>query len=172
MMPWVSPVTDALNGLNPHVQSPPLSLSMVSVPPTVGCTLVVPVDEDPHAETMTARPAITPARTLRGRFMRLPPANVLSARSWLPSLLNFSETLVTRPPGSDALARGGRPFPARRPGPSRSPLAARPPRRERRRPPAAGTGAGGEALARSAPAADRRCGRCLRQGSPAPDPPP
>ena len=69
MMPCVSPVTDALNGLNPHVHRPPLSLSIVSVPPTLGCALTVPADEDPHAETITANVAMTPARTLRGRFM-------------------------------------------------------------------------------------------------------
>src|SRR5438270_2490262 len=157
MMPAESPLTEPLNGLKSQVHRPPLSLSMVRVPPTFGWAVVLPDDvEEPHADATIAIAASAAARA-----RRFP---LIFQSSWRFAIAFFRPfSLINRPAGSAALACGGTPFLARPPGRSPRPPAARRPAQGPRSPRGGETGLGGGAPARWGRAAGRRCGRCRRR---------
>src|SRR3982750_3105247 len=98
-MPSERPVTEPLNGLKSQVHRPPLSLSMVSVPPTLGWAVVPPPDVDePQADATTAITASAAASVRRCPLISIPPCVFPIA----PCLLSGR---INRLAGSGALER-------------------------------------------------------------------
>src|SRR2546421_1037341 len=161
-MPTERPVTDPLTGLNAQLHRPPLSLSMVRVPPTLACAL--PPLEVPQADASTTNAAIA----ARNRFRLI--LGTSPKDSWLVLILACSPLFlqvaifITPPPEPDVRVNGERPSP----GPPRERWRRRPagrrPRRVPRPPLAAGRARADGARARSARAAGRRCARSRRPG--------
>src|SRR5439155_766345 len=108
-MPTERPVTDPLNGLNAQLHRPPLSLSMVRVPPTLACAL--PPLEVPQADASTTNAAIA----ARNRFRLI--LGTSPKDSWLVLILACSPLFlqvaifITPPPEPDVRVNGERPSP-------------------------------------------------------------
>src|SRR5205823_3906833 len=122
---------------------------IVSTPPTVFCALLLLPDEPPPQAPASS---VSAASELSHRSRRL-----------IPHLLK-TESLVKQPPRECGEARVQRRGRERLRGPWRQLRAGRRRRPAPRPRPSVGTAAAGAALARSAPPAGRRSGRCRRPG--------